>query len=672
MRPRTGRVLKRAARPTISRMRRGARIGIGARAVLLVSATLAPSPASGDGAVGAASAGDARTGADNQQRRVTPSDALAEAKAQVDEALAGFSTAADEAAAGLQTFVEEADIAEDKSMEEAGVAAKSDLDEGLAEVLSDAEGAIPEADRLEPSWNGGAANACRQNDGNNVVAQGTAVCTTNSDRDDRARARAEGNGASATANAVHDGDAEARSQGDGSAATARSGDPARTGQRRNVSDAVSTGGSTATANAGLGDHDGRNRSTAVADGTSLATADSNFGDENEAFSGSINNGEARASNTSGDRNRAIALGANGSNDGNGPAGARATSLLGFDNTSLSVADGQNSTAITNAGYGDRHRAAATSGPNSQARADSAQGEESASFSQATDRAHALAFNSYGDHMLAIAQSTGNGSTGLCGPIGQPVNSGETTYPPDACATANARAVDGEANTAISIVDEAKGYSVSERGARNTAVTRATNGGDIIWNTTPSLPNQPPNPHAGLTPDCPWPLPPLPQAQQPCGNATAKASYGDGNLAVAVPNGDHAFAWSEASGGSYNQTLAAADGANSRARSRGIYNNYGTAKSSATNGGNAETLAVRGYGNVALANADGIGSVANATAAGPHSQATASSSAGGTATAMHNTTTASGFQGIGPSAVSCSNESVTYAMIGTGQTCGDGF
>ena len=123
-------------------------------------------------------------------------------------------------------------------------------------------------------------------------------------------------------------------------------------------------------------------------------------------------------------------------------------------------------------------------------------------------AHAT-FNSYGDYMLAIATSKGDGSTGQCGPIGQPRDSGETTYPPDACSTANARAVDGEANIAISNVDKAKAYSVAERGSRNIAVTRAVNGGDIIWNTTPSLPTQPPNPHAGMTPDCPWPLPPLP-------------------------------------------------------------------------------------------------------------------------------------------------------------------
>jgi hypothetical protein len=178
----------------------------------------------------------------------------------------------------------------------------------------------------------------------------------------------------------------------------------------------------------------------------------------------------------------------------------------------------------------------------------------------------------------------------------------------------------------------------------------------------------------MTPDCPWPLPPLPQAQQPCGNATAKASYGDGNLAVAAPNGDHTFTWSEASGGSYNQTLATADGANSRARARGIYNNYGTAKSTASDGGNADTWAIIGYDNIALANAVGAGSVATGVAAGPHAEATSAASAGGTASAVHNTTTQTGsFQGGSlTTGVSCSEQSVTYALIGNGRTCGDGF
>jgi hypothetical protein len=60
--------------------------------------------------------------------------------------------------------------------------------------------------------------------------------------------------------------------------------------------------------------------------------------------------------------------------------------------------------------------------------------------------------------------------------------------------------------------------VAERGARNTAVTRATDGRNIIWNTTPSLPRQPVNTHAGLKPDCPKSLP---AARDPWGSgATA--------------------------------------------------------------------------------------------------------------------------------------------------------
>jgi hypothetical protein len=77
--------------------------------------------------------------------------------------------------------------------------------------------------------------------------------------------------------------------------------------------------------------------------------------------------------------------------------------------------------------------------------------------------------------------------------------------------------------------------------------------------------------------------------------------------------------------------------------------------------------------VALATAVGIGSVANVTAAGPHARATATASAGGTATAVHNTTTSGNFLGVNlTTGVTCSNASVTYALIGTGQTCGSGF
>ncbi|MGW0710216.1 hypothetical protein ACWD4G_30400 [Streptomyces sp. NPDC002643] len=606
-------------------------------------------------------------------RPSTPADALATFKAVVDASTGKLSASADQSVAALQKFMDEADIADDKAMKQVGVDAKAKLDADIAALLKSAQGAVPKAESLAPSWAAGATDACTQQDGTDVVKSGTAVCTTNADRDDRSRARAEGDAASAKASANHDGDADAKAQGAGSAATAKSGDADRAGQSGNTSDAISTAGSRTTANSGTGDHDQRNQATAVGNDKSLSTADSINGDRNKTFAGSSDNGEARAAGRSGDDNSSIALGFNGSNDGDGPSGAQATTLLGFKNQALSIANGQNSAAITNAGYGDGHRAAATSGANSQARADAAQGEDSEAFATATDRGHALAYDSYGDNMLAIAKSKGNGSTGPCSPIGQAVNSGETTYPLDACATANARAVDGDTNTAISTADKAKAYSVAERGKYNTAITKATDGGDIVWNTTPSLPNQPTNPHAGMKADCPWPLPPLPQAQQPCGNATAKASYGDGNLAVAVPNGDHVFTWSEASGGSYNQTLATGEGKDSQARSRAIYNNYGTAKSAATGGGKADTLAILGYENVALANADGTGSKADATAAGPHSQATATASKGGTVSAVHNTTTTTGFLGVNlTTGVSCSAASVTYALIGTGQSCGSGF
>jgi len=665
---------KRTAGIVTSKRHWPARIGIGACVTSLTAAALLATPA--------AMAEDKRklvdetatwgTPHEEHAAGVTPADAVAGTNAAVDQEAAQLGTSVDVETARLATFVEQAKVARNKSMETAGVEAKARLTADIAQLLKKAERAIPKDGRLKPAWQPGSANQCRQVDGTDLIKKGTAVCSTNNDQDQRATARAQGDGATAAAYAIHDGGARARAQGDNSIATAKSGDAIRTGQSDNVSDAVSTGGSTVTATAGLGDDDEHNKARAVADDGSLAVADASFGDKNDMFAGAVNKGEARVSNRAGDGNIGIALGANGSNDGNGPAGARVTIAIGFDNTAVSLADGVNSAATTNGGYGDRHKAVALSGPNSHARGDSVQGDESASFADATDRGHALAFNSYGDYMLAIAKSKGDGSTGQCAPIGQPVNSGETTYPPDACSTANARAVDGEANIAISIVDKAKAYSVAERGSRNIAVTRAANGGDIIWNTKPSLPTQTPNPHAGLTPDCPWPLPPLPQAQQPCGNATAKSSYGNGNLAVAAPNGDHTFTWAESSGGSYNQTLTIAEGANSQSRSRAIYNNYGIGRATATNGGHADTLAVIGYQNVALANATGSGAVANATAAGPYARATAAASSGGTASAMHNTTNIIGFFGTTPNAVACSEGSVAYAMIGTGQSCGSGF
>ena len=658
------------ARKTTARAQgTGRRLRNTASAALLISVTLGAAPAEpqeGKGAEETAAKAAAT-------RTSTPADALARVEAVIDASTDKVSASTDRSVAGLQKFMDEAGIADDKTMKTVGAKAQAELEADIAALLKTAQGAVPEAESLDPAWTAGAADSCIQRDGTDVVMSGTATCATNADRDDRARARAEGDAAAAKANANHDGDADAKAQGKGSTATAKSGDPTRTGQSRNESDALSTAGSTATANSGTADHDQRDKATAVAHDKSLASADSVAGDHNDSFAGASDSGEASAIARYGDDNRSIALGFNGSNDGTGPGGARAITLMGFKNQALSVADGQNSAAITNAGYGDGHRAAATSGPNSQARADAAQGEDSEAFADATDRGHALAFDSYGDDMLAIAKSKGDGSTGQCSPIGTAVNSGETTYPLDACATANARAVDGESNTAISTADKAKAFSLAERGKYNTAITKANNGGDIVWNTTKSGANQPSNPHEGMKADCPWPLPPLPQAQQPCGNATAKASYGDGNLAVAVPDGDHVFTWAESSGGSYNQTLATGEGKDSQARSRAIYNNYGTAKAAATDGGKADTLAVIGYENVALAGANGADAKADATAAGPHSQATATASAGGTVSAVHNTTATTGFLGVNlTTGVSCSDASVTYALIGTGQSCGNGF
>jgi len=112
-------------------------------------------------------------------------------------------------------------------------------------------------------------------------------------------------------------------------------------------------------------------------------------------------------------------------------------------------------------------------------------------------------------------------------------------PPDACATANFSSGGwGIQHRDLCRRQRQGPFSLAERGARK---HRGHQGKRTVGTSSgiqrPRCQNQPPNPHAGLTPDCPWPpSAPLPQAQQACGNATAKASYGDGNLAVAVPNG----------------------------------------------------------------------------------------------------------------------------------------
>ena len=609
-----------------------------------------------------------------------PSAAVAAAKGRVDQETARLNAAIEAEAARLSQYMDQADVAADKSMDRVGVQARERLLQGVTRLIREGERAIPR--RVDPAWASGAANECQQLNGAAGASNGSARCASTNDSGSRAETRAQGDGASAAANAANTGRALARAQGDRSSATARSGDAARPGQRDNVSDAVATGGSSSQAVAGSSHFDENNNVTAVAAEGSRASAEATAGDNNRILAGAFNRGEANATNRAGDRNTSIALGANGSRGPDAPAGAnplamqmsgaRSMTLFGFDNHAMSVVDGPNSVATTNAGYGDRHWSAATASANSHARADAAQGEDNAAFADARNRGHALSYTSYGDNLVAISRSTGDDSTGSCSPIGRPQNSGETNYPPDVCATANARSVDGNSNIAIAIVDRAKGYAVAERGVRNTAVVRATNGGNIVWNTAEAGPNQTPNPHQGQRADCPWPLPPLPQAQQACGNGTAKASYGDGNLAVALPNGDHSFAWSEASGGSYNQTLATA-GANARARARATYNSYGTAKAVADNGGNADASAGAGQHNVALANANGAGAVANVTAYGPYARATGAASVGGIVTAIHNTTSLPGGFGASMSTtVQCSNNAVTYAMLGDGQTCGTGF
>ena len=152
---------------------------------------------------------------------------------------------------------------------------------------------------------------------------------------------------------------------------------------------------------------------------------------------------------------------------------------------------------------------------------------------------------------------------------------------------------------------------------------------------------------------------------------AKSSYGDGDLAVAVPDGSFAFAWSESSGGNYNQTYTTADGTGSQSRARAIYDSDGVAKAHSSDGGHADAMSVLGYANLALANAIGTGSVASAVAAGPHSQANAVAGSGGTASATMNTTTVTAFLVNVTQGVSCTGPA-TFAVIGTGQSCGHGF
>ena len=592
-----------------------------------------------------------------------PGGVVAGAKAKVDAEAARVAAAVDAEVARLGTFLEKAEVAKDRSMEAAGLQTKARLEREISRLIETAKAAIPKDGSFEPA---SSANACRQANGADTVKQGSATCT---------------------ATGVNGGKAVARADGDRSSATAKGGDSGRAAQAGNVADAVATGGASATSNAGIADYDENNKTTAVASDGALSVAEANSGDRNVSFAGAINNGEARASARVGDRNLSISFGSNGSNDGNGPLGSRSTASGGFDNITLSGTNGPNAASSAFAGVGDRNRSAAFAGPNGNARSDSGQGDDSYSFSQASDHAHALAFNSYGNKLLAVAKSKGDGGTGNCAPIGRAANSGQTNYPPDECATASARSVDGVENTAISVVDKAKAFSLAERGGRNTAVTRASNGGNIIWNTAPSAPPpapgapaspfqgapQAPNPHAGMKADCPWPLPPLPQAQQACGNATAKASYGNGNLAVTITDGDHSFGWSEASGGAYGQALVTAMGRNSQARAIASYSIMSTAKAHAKDGGKARSAASLGYQNIALANATGEGANAEATVAGNFARATAAAMAGGSAKAVHNTGTGGAFGATdSKTQVVCSSESVAYAMIGNGQSCGKGF
>ena len=387
---------------------------------------------------------------------------------------------------------------------------------------------IPGPASIQANFDPQSSSECTQVDGVAIVNTGSAVCTTTDNTGTKASAQAEGT-ANATANAVHTGNANAQAQGDGSAATAQAGAASRAGQAGNTARAVSTGGSATSADSGQGDYDQGNTVTAVGDGGSQATGTVDGGKNNTVFSGSVRDGASDAAVTAGDDNHAVALGADGNNaPGCGGltlpgsasgCGALATALIG-------VAQHRR-LARRRVELHRRHQRGLRKRPQRRRRRRPGlprPGRLGAGQRKQVVRDLDRPGPGTGVQQLRRQHARRREIDGrridrLCNPIGEAVNSGETTYPLDACAAAESRAASGDSNTAITIVDKAKAFSDAEMGTDNTAVTIASNGGNIIWNTTASLPGQPANPDAGKTASCPWALPPPPQAQQACGNAT---------------------------------------------------------------------------------------------------------------------------------------------------------
>lgn len=262
--------------------RHATRAGTGVGAALLIAFTMAPASAR-PASIAAPSASSGSHGG-----TVTPAAALDPAITRIEDGSARFATSIEQQASVLQAFVGNAEAVQEgnTSMEAAGAASTNALDSGLASFMRAAEGSIPDAGSIQPSWNPQSASECTQVNGVSLVQKGSSACTTNSDSSRQATARAEGK-ATATANAVHTGDANAQAQGDGSAATAQAGSASRVGQADNTAKAVSTGGSATTADSGQGDHDQGNKVTAVGDGGSLATGTVDGGKNNTVFSGSV-------------------------------------------------------------------------------------------------------------------------------------------------------------------------------------------------------------------------------------------------------------------------------------------------------------------------------------------------------------------------------------------------
>jgi hypothetical protein len=145
----------------------------GAWAALLVGITLSELPGDPD------EASAETTAKSSPSRPVAPAMAPADLEATIDAAANGVSGATDKAVADLLTFMQDAEVADDKSMKTAGAAAKADLDKVIADLLKEAQSATPAADSLTPTWTAGAADACTQRDGTDIVKSGTATCCGN-------------------------------------------------------------------------------------------------------------------------------------------------------------------------------------------------------------------------------------------------------------------------------------------------------------------------------------------------------------------------------------------------------------------------------------------------------------------------------------------------------------